>query len=184
MQPCLDYVVLCEHVRRKFRRIVTANQNLHRMLLHLIADAMDVPFGYHISVIQEHNSVRHHVHFVKNMGRDNQVKSVRRQFSKQRDCFRSNHWIKTVQGFIEDHDHRLVSYRLSKANSLPHPLAVRRYFPIASIQKVHTLQSDVSQLVRFLSIVAMNEQERVNEFATCNATRERVELSTVADLLK
>src|SRR5436190_16334291 len=102
MQPGFDNMVLRKNFGRQLAGMIAANQNLHRVLFHLVADAMDVSFRHDIAVIEQDDEVRHHVHFVQDVTRNNQVHPFRGQFSEQSDDLSPHHRIKSIQGFIEN----------------------------------------------------------------------------------
>ena len=62
----------------------------------------NVSFRDDIAVIEQDDEVRHHVHFVQNVTRNNQVHPFRGQFSEQSDDLSPHHRIKSIQGFIEN----------------------------------------------------------------------------------
>src|SRR6267142_103508 len=102
MQPGFDNMVLRENSGSQFARMIAANQNLHRMLFHFVAHAMNVSFSYYIAVVQQHYEVGHHVDFVQDVTRNNQVHSFRAQLAEERDGLGAHHRIKSVQGFVEN----------------------------------------------------------------------------------
>ena len=57
VQSRFDDVILSKNIRREFRRLIATNQDLHRMLFHLIAHAVNIAFGNDLTVIQQHDSV-------------------------------------------------------------------------------------------------------------------------------
>src|SRR5258705_12800894 len=109
------------------------------MLFHLITHAMNISFSNDVAIIQQHNAVRHHVNFMKNVGGDDQVQTFGSKFPKQRDCFRAYHWIQPVEWLIKNHYHRLMSNRLREPDSLPHSFAVGSNFPVCCVEKIYTL---------------------------------------------
>src|SRR6185369_14253447 len=165
----------------KFRGLIAANQDLHRVLFHLIAHAVDVSFSNDVTVVQKHHAVRHHVDLMQDVRRDDQMKPFRGELAEQRDRFRAHHRIETVERLIENQYGRLVGDRLCQPDTLPHSFAVTCNLPIGSFQEIYAFERNVAQLVCTFAIVTMNHQERVDEFSAGHTSRKRIELRTVAD---
>ena len=122
-----------ENVRRKFRGLIATDEDLHRMLFHLVAYAMNVSFRDHVTVVQQDDPVRHHVNFMKDVARDDQVQTFCRQLAKQRNRLRPNHGIQTIQWFIKNEHQGLVCDRLRQSDSLAHAFAIGGYLSIGGI---------------------------------------------------
>ena len=52
-----NILILRKNIRREFRRLIATNQDLHRMLFHLVAHAVNVAFGNDVTVVQQHHAV-------------------------------------------------------------------------------------------------------------------------------
>src|ERR1700738_3159425 len=70
-----DNRVLFEHARGKESRAIAANKYLHRVFFHLVAHPVNLAFGDNVAVVQENNAVAHHIDFVEDVARDDQVKA-------------------------------------------------------------------------------------------------------------
>ena len=99
----LDHVIALKHARGQQRRLIAANQNLHRMLdIHFVAHAVNRAFRHDITIVQQHNPIGHHVHFVQNVARNDQVHSIGSKLFEERDRFRSDHRIEAIERFDDD----------------------------------------------------------------------------------
>ena len=154
-----DDVVMGKDLRRKSGRLVTTNQDLHRMLFHLIPDAVNVALCHHVAVVQQHHKVRHHVNFVQNVTGDDQMQTLFGQFAKQGDGLRPHHGIESVQRFVQNKHRRLVSQSLGQANSLAHSFAVGSNLAITGFQQTDSLQRLPGQAFGFLPFHTMNQQK-------------------------
>ena len=71
MELGLDHRTVLKDARRQMVRTVAANQDLHRVLFHLVAHPVDFALGHHIAVVQKHHRVGHHVDFVQDVAGNN-----------------------------------------------------------------------------------------------------------------
>ena len=177
MQARLDHVVVAKHARGQARRLVAANQHLHRMLdIHLVTHAVNGALGHHVTIVQEHYAIRHHVHFVQDMTRDDQVQSFGGQLPEQGNRLRADNRIESIQRLIQNQYRRLMCYRLRQAHALAHAFAVGADAAIGGRNQIDALQSFRGQFVSFLACKTGNHQKRFDEFAARQSARKRIKL--------
>src|SRR5262245_62006212 len=109
------------------------------------------------------------------------MKSFGSELAKQRDRFGTHHRIETVKRLVENQHGWLVRNRLCEAYTLPHSFAVCRDFSIPGFQETDAFERNLAQLVCSLTIVAMDEEKRVDKLSSGHSSRERVKLRTVTN---
>src|SRR5258705_10202830 len=77
-----------------------------------------------------------------------------------------------------------MSNRLREPDALAHALTIGGDFSIPGLNKIYALERNLSQLVCFLLLQAVYQQERINKFSSRYPSRERIKLCAVANLAK
>src|SRR6266566_2555737 len=77
-----------------------------------------------------------------------------------------------------------MSDRLRESNPLAHPLAIGRDLAIGGVEQAYSFQRGDCKLFGFLSVEAMHQQKRLNEFPARQSAREGIKLSAITKLAK
>ena len=73
MELGLHHVVLLEQPRGQQTRAVAAHQDLHGLVLHFAAHALDLALGDHVALAQQDHLVGDAIHFVQDVAGDDDV---------------------------------------------------------------------------------------------------------------
>ena len=166
MQPGLDDPSDLEELRRERARPVAPDEDLHRVLLDLVAHAMHVTFGNDVAVVEQDHAVRDHVDLVQDVARDDQMEPFRRKLLEQADRLGPRHRIETVQRFVEDQNRRVVRDRLCEPHALPHALAVAGDPPLGRLDQSDALERTPREAVRLASAESRNAEIGVDELVS------------------
>src|SRR5438876_6912619 len=93
----LNNRVLLEDQRGHERGAIASNEDLHRMVFHFAANALNVALGDNVSAAHNHNAIGNDVHLMKNVARNNNVHSGLGEAPEQFDNFGAGHRIESVE---------------------------------------------------------------------------------------
>ena len=100
-------MVLLEQASGQAAGVVAADQNLHRLLFHFAAHALNFPFGHHIALAQQDHLVGNRIHLVQDMAGHDHVAPILTPFAEERDGFGAGHGVETVERLVE-HQYRRI----------------------------------------------------------------------------
>src|SRR6266550_1062273 len=110
------------------------------MFLHLATHIVNLSFGNDIAVVQKDHAITHHIHFVENVTRDDQVKPFGGELAEQANRLRASHRIEAVQRFIQNHYDRLMRDGLGQSYALAHAFAISSNLEVSSIEQLDSVQ--------------------------------------------
>ena len=171
MDACFDYEFVFKQTRRQRLRPVSADR-FGSDVLRSLAHPMHFAFGDDITVMKEHDAVGHHIHFVQDVARNDEVHPCIRELAEKANYFRTRHRVEAVQGFIQ-YEHRWVMRdRLGEPDALPHAFTERRNFTVrrATMRSVESLLRISRVSCRYL-----DEQSILNSRAVAPAELNRPE---------
>ena len=105
------------------------------MLFHLVAHAVNLSLRNDVAVVQQHYAVRHHVDFVQDVTRNDQVQSFGGKLRNSAIVSARAIGSRPFSGSSRINTAGLVRDRLRQPHRLPHAFAVSRDLAIGSVQQ-------------------------------------------------
>jgi len=163
--------------------LVAAHEDLHRVLLDLAADTVDLPLRHHVAVAQEDDVVGDAVDLVEDVTRDDHVEPFPAEALEEGQRLGAGHRVEAVQRLVQDQDFGPMAERQCQADPLAHPLAVARELAVGRFGHAHALERLRGGAIGLGAVQARQPQPSSYEGPAGGAVREGVDLRAIPDLL-